>query len=50
VTGAYPVDIDSDGITDLVVLRVGETVLLRGLGDCAFERANESWGFDGGDT
>jgi hypothetical protein len=50
VTGAYPLDIDSDGITDLVVLRHGENVLLRGLGDCAFERANEDWGFDGGDA
>lgn len=48
VTGAYPLDIDSDGITDLAVLRVGESVLLRGLGDCTFERANETWGFDGG--
>ena len=48
VTGAYPLDIDSDGITDLAVLRVGETVLLRGLGDCGFTRANELWGFDGG--
>jgi enediyne biosynthesis protein E4 len=50
VTGAYPIDIDSDGITDLAVLRVGEDVLLRGLGDCRFERANETWGFDGGDA
>jgi hypothetical protein len=49
VTGAYPVDIDSDAIVDLVVLRNGENVLLRGLGECAFERANEAWGFDGGD-
>ena len=48
VTGAYPLDIDSDGGTDLVVLRHGENVLLRGLGECAFERANEAWGFDGG--
>ena len=48
VTGAYPVDIDGDGITDLVVLRNGENVLLRGLGSCRFERANERWGFDGG--
>jgi len=48
VTGAYPIDIDGDGITDLVVLRNGETVLLRGLGGCRFERANERWGFDGG--
>ena len=28
---------------------VGENVLLRGLGDCRFERANEAWSFDGGD-
>ncbi|HJP70494.1 MAG TPA: CRTAC1 family protein [Candidatus Limnocylindria bacterium] len=48
VTGAYPLDIDADGVEDLVVLRVGEDVLLRGAGDCGFERANERWGFDGG--
>ena len=44
-----PVDIDGDAVMDLAVLRVGENVLLRGLGDCRFERANEAWGFDGGD-
>ena len=49
VTGAYPLDIDGDGLTDLAVLRVGENVLLRGLGACRFERANEAWGFAGGD-
>jgi hypothetical protein len=49
VTGAYPLDIDSDGITDLAIVRLGENVLLRGLGDCRFERANEAWSFDGGD-
>jgi hypothetical protein len=49
VTGAYPLDIDGDGVVDLAVLRRGENVLLRGLGDCAFERANEAWSFDGGD-
>jgi hypothetical protein len=48
VNGAYPLDIDGDGKVDLVVLRVGENVLLRGLGDCRFERANEAWSFDGG--
>lgn len=48
VTGAYPLDVDGDGIGDLAVLRVGEDILLRGAGDCAFERANEAWGFDGG--
>jgi hypothetical protein len=50
VTGAYPLDIDSDGTLDLVVLRHGEDVLLRGLGACTFERANEAWSFDGGDA
>ncbi len=49
VTGAYPLDMDSDGMTDLAVLRVGEDVLLRGLGGCRFERANERWAYDGGD-
>ncbi len=48
VTGAYPIDIDADGNLDLAVLRVGENVLLRGLGGCRFERANETWAFDGG--
>lgn len=41
VTGAYPLDIDSDGSVDLAVLRVGENVLLRGLGACRFEVAND---------
>ncbi len=49
VTGAYPIDVDGDGEIDLAVLRHGENVLLRGLGECHFERANEAWGFDGGD-
>jgi hypothetical protein len=48
VSGAYPLDIDGDGLTDLAVLRLGENVLLRGLGDCRFERANEDLGLDGG--
>lgn len=50
VLGAYPIDIDGDGLTDLAVLRNGGNVLLRGLGDCRFERANEAWGYDGGDA
>jgi hypothetical protein len=49
VVGAYPLDVDGDGTTDLLVLRAGENVLLRGLPGCGFERANEAWGFDGGD-
>src|SRR5258706_981071 len=46
--GAYPIDLDGDGVTDLVVLRVGEKLLMRGLGECRFERANERWAFTGG--
>ena len=49
VTGAYPLDIDSDGIMDLVLLRSGEDVVMRGAGQCQFRRANEAWGFDGRD-
>ena len=49
VTGAYPLDIDSDARMDLVVLRVGENIVMRGLGGCRFERANEAWNFTGGD-
>lgn len=50
VLGAYAIDVDSDGISDVVLLRSGENVVMRGLGDCKFERANEAWGFDGGDA
>ena len=50
VTGAWPLDIDGDGIIDLVLLRVGENLVMRGLGNCRFERANERWGFAGGDA
>ena len=50
VTGVYPLDIDGDGVVDLAVLRVGENLLMRGKGDCTFERANKAWGFDGGDA
>jgi hypothetical protein len=48
VAGAYPLDVDGDGLIDLAVLRQGENVMLRGLGGCRFERANEAWGVDGG--
>jgi hypothetical protein len=50
VSGTYPLDIDSDGNMDVVLLRVGENVLMRGLGDCRFEHANALWGFEGGDA
>ena len=46
--GAYPLNVDGDAFTDLIVLRVGENIALRGLGACHFERANQAWGFEGG--
>jgi len=44
VTGAYPLDLDGDGMQDLMVLRNGPNVLLRGLGDCRFEDATDRFG------
>ena len=41
VTGAYPLDIDNDGLMDLAILRVGKNRLLRGNGDCTFDHAYE---------
>jgi hypothetical protein len=46
--GAYPLDIDGDGQTDLVVLRVGEVQVFKGLGQCKFERANNQWNISTG--
>ena len=48
VTGAYPLDIDSDSRLDLAILRVGENRLMRGLGDCEFAEF-EGLGFESGD-
>jgi len=50
VSGAYPLDVDGDGTMDVVLLRVGENVVMRGQGGCKFERGNEAWGFTGGDS
>ncbi|NJO32603.1 MAG: VCBS repeat-containing protein [Rhodospirillales bacterium] len=50
VTGAYALDVDSDGHQDLVVLRVGESKVFRGLGNCRFAGANTQWAMDGGDA
>jgi hypothetical protein len=44
-SGAYPLDIDSDGVMDLVVLRVGENAADAGLGDCKFKDATRIGGF-----
>ncbi len=49
VTGSYPLDIDSDGVLDLVVLRVGENILLRGEGGCRFSAFPASTGFHSAD-
>lgn len=49
VTGAYPLDVDSDGHIDLVVLRVGENRIFQGDGSCGFSDATKDWGFQSGD-
>lgn len=49
VLGVFPVDIDSDQHLDVMLLRVGENTLMRGLGDCRFEPVNAAWNFEGGD-
>jgi len=46
VTGAYPIDIDSDGHVDLVVLRVGQNRILRGDGACGFVDTTAAWKFE----
>ncbi|MDH3234755.1 MAG: CRTAC1 family protein [Alphaproteobacteria bacterium] len=46
--GIYPLDIDDDGHLDLVLLRVGRNLLLKGGPNCAFEKASRAWAFDGG--
>ncbi len=50
VLGAYPVDIDSDSHMDLVVLRLGENIILKGEGNCQFTKANRTFAFDGGNA
>ena len=41
VTGAYPIDIDSDGAVDLVILRVGPNLILKGDGACGFATSTD---------
>ncbi len=48
VLGIYALDIDADQNDDLVLLRLGENVVLRGLGGCRFERADQAWKIGGG--
>lgn len=47
VNGAYPIDFDGDGNVDLVVLRIGESRILRSLGHCTFEDATGGLGITG---
>ncbi len=49
VSGAYPLDIDGDGILDLAILRVGENMLMKGEGNCSFSPFPASLGFSTGD-
>jgi len=49
-TGAYPLDIDGDGLMDLFVLRVGANMALKGEGDCLFRDATQEWGIPAGDN
>ncbi|MBU4529092.1 MAG: CRTAC1 family protein [Hoeflea sp.] len=48
VLGAYPVDIDNDRHMDLVLLKLGRNLVLKGGPDCTFEKANRSFEIDGG--
>jgi len=48
LNGAYPIDVDGDGNIDLITVRNGENIALRGLGDCRFAPANQAWHLDGG--
>lgn len=48
VTGAYPLDVDGDGYMDLMVLRLGRNLLLKGQPDCRFAVENGVWSFNGG--
>lgn len=48
VTGAYPIDINSDGMMDLVVLRAGQNQLIKGGENCTFSEL-ATLKFDGSD-
>ncbi|MEE9315017.1 MAG: CRTAC1 family protein [Rhizobiaceae bacterium] len=48
VLGAYPVNIDNDAHTDLVLLRLGENIILKGGPNCSFTKANHTLAFNGG--
>ncbi|EEB85709.1 CRTAC1 family protein [Roseobacter sp. GAI101] len=43
VTGAYPIEIDGDGLLDLYIMRVGPDRVLQGGPDCSFTDVTASW-------
>ncbi len=48
ILGAYPADIDNDAYTDLVLLRLGQNIILKGGPDCMFTKANSLYSLGGG--
>jgi len=48
VLGAYPLDVDGDGVVDLAILRTDGLRLLRGQGGCRFADATAAWSVDAG--
>lgn len=42
VTGAYPLDLNADGVLDLFILRAGRDRALLGTGDCRFTDATDT--------
>lgn len=48
VIGAYPINIDNDAYMDLVVLRLGANLVLKGGPDCTFTKANKEFAIKGG--
>ncbi|MEO9458228.1 MAG: CRTAC1 family protein [Lentilitoribacter sp.] len=48
ILGAYPINIDNDDYTDLVLLRLGANQVLKGGPDCSFTKANKEFAIKGG--
>jgi hypothetical protein len=42
-TGAYPLDINADGYTDLFLLQIGQNILFKGGPDCSFTDATDEF-------
>ena len=48
VLGVYALDIDNDGHGELILLRLGENIILKGGEDCRFDKANKLFSLNGG--